>query len=383
MQLQVGMPICWVYQAAAGVPAVRKPGRVTELPTGGVRIRIFDEELNAWAYPVVKPITLRTLDPAAAAALEKLERRVPVSGDEILPHSSTLTAPTQQPAPVPIRDEPPVRFELHVRSKDADLVRCVLRALGDPQRAEATRALLRSHFGREGVEGISPEPFAPLSESLEWTMAPGKLRGRHADLDIRVAYRVLVMRDRCGAVARKLGITSLSVRDRVRRGFDVALDHAADPALERYRRESIPMLRRRAAALRPALEKAFLHISAERAKQKAPDEKTKERRPYRRDVPLDFDVRLAYRVLVGEEPCDAVGRTLGMTGERVLQRLRNGVNLALDHAADPQLDKLRSVGLRGWRQDPSLKSVLERMLSRPQVEPQAATAVRTFSARPR
>ena len=141
-------------------------------------------------------------------------------------------------------------------------------------------------------------------------MAPGRSRGRHPDLDLR-----------------KLGVNSFTVRERVRRGVDVALDHAADPALERYRFESIPMLRRRAAALRPALEKAFLHISAERAKQNACEEKVKEPRAgrYSRDVPPDFDVRLAYRVLVGEEKCDTVARTLGVTGERVLQRVRNGV----------------------------------------------------------
>jgi hypothetical protein len=92
-------------------------------------------------------------------------------------------------------------------------------------------------------------------------------------------------------------------------------------------------------------------------------------------------VRLAYRVLVGEEKCDTVGRTLGVTGVRVLQRVRNGVKLALDQAADPQLDWLRTVSLRCLRQAPALKGVLERMLSMPQTQPQP-TVVRAFSARP-
>src|SRR5881392_3957249 len=80
--LRAGMPICWVHQAAAGVAAVRKPGRVMGFMAGGVRICVFDEEINAWAYPVVKPITLRNIDPAAMAALEGFERRVPAAGLE-------------------------------------------------------------------------------------------------------------------------------------------------------------------------------------------------------------------------------------------------------------------------------------------------------------
>src|SRR5438034_7809163 len=104
------------------------------------------------------------------------------------------------------------------------------------------------------------------------------------------------------------------------------------------------MLRRKASILRPALEKAFLQVSKEKGRQRAIEERIKEPRTgrYSRDVPPDFDVRLAYRVLVQGEKSDTVGMALGITGERVLQRVRNGVKLALDYAADPQLDRLRS-----------------------------------------
>jgi len=366
------MPICWVHQAAAGVAAVRKPGRVMDFMAGGVRICVFDEEINAWAYPVVKPITLRNIDPAAMAALEGFERRVPVAGLESCRYNSAPAMPSGCSSPEPHTDEPPVRLELHMGRKDVDLVRRVVHALGDPQRAEAIRAQLGLQVGREGGEEFSPVSLASLSGTIEQAMPQGRFRGSHPYLDGKVAYRVLVMRGRCRTVAQKLGVTSLTVRDRVRRGVVVALDHAADPALEPYRYESVPMLRRKASILRPALEKAFLQVSKEKGRQRAIEERIKEPRTarYSRDVPPDFDVRLAYRVLVQGEKSDTVGMALGITGERVLQRVRNGVKLALDYAADPQLDRLRSAGLPGLRQAPSLKVALERLLSMLQMQPQ-------------
>jgi hypothetical protein len=47
-----------------------------------------------------------------------------------------------------------VRLEVHVRKHDAALVRGIVRALADPERAGEARALLREHFGAGKAEGL-------------------------------------------------------------------------------------------------------------------------------------------------------------------------------------------------------------------------------------
>src|SRR5581483_4275449 len=342
MDFLEGTPICWLSQATAGVAPVRKSGRITQISRGSAHIRIFDDEVKAWICLRVKPISLRRIKESALAELEELERKYPVVRIDANPFNGAAPALTQSPgAPKPADRESLVRMEVQVRRKDADLVLEVTRALADPSEADAVRALLRTHFG------TNSDLFAQLKE----TPAPGRLHSPHPDLDVRVAYRVLVMRDKCATLARKLGISSPMVRARVRRGVECALSHAADPALKPFGFESIPMLRRRALALQPALERVFLYISKQKPKKTSEEMTDQERCMGRslRDLPPEFDVRLAYRVLIGNEDCEVVGQALGVSGQRVRQRVENGVKLALDHAADPQLERLRSVTLSGLR----------------------------------
>ena len=47
-----------------------------------------------------------------------------------------------------------VRFEVHVRKVDAPLVRGVVNALGDPERENEARALLRERFGSGPATGL-------------------------------------------------------------------------------------------------------------------------------------------------------------------------------------------------------------------------------------
>jgi hypothetical protein len=47
-----------------------------------------------------------------------------------------------------------VRFEVHVRKGDAALVRGVVNALGDPERENEARALLRERFGGGAAAGL-------------------------------------------------------------------------------------------------------------------------------------------------------------------------------------------------------------------------------------
>lgn len=62
-----------------------------------------------------------------------------------------------------------VRVEVHVQKDDADLVRGVARALGDPQRADETRALLLARFAAEGAEGLKALLAAAPLEGIELT----------------------------------------------------------------------------------------------------------------------------------------------------------------------------------------------------------------------
>jgi hypothetical protein len=61
------------------------------------------------------------------------------------------------------------RVEVSVRRDDADLVRGVARALGDPQRADETRALLLARFAAEGAKGLKALLAAAPLEGIELT----------------------------------------------------------------------------------------------------------------------------------------------------------------------------------------------------------------------
>jgi hypothetical protein len=406
MQLREGMAICWVFQPVAGVAAVRKPGRIMELTSGQVRIRTFDEQAKQWTYPLVKPLTLRDIDERAAALLKQLESTFPFDEADaeffggpqgrnsscignleerispLLKQGEEARSPARTeaetaggvPAELKARgaseslvDELPVRVEVHVSEDDAWLVRAIARALADPQRAEAAREVLRPRFAG---------PLAALYERIERTERPatGRWHGHLPELDIRIAYRVIVMRDRCEAVAHALEVNLESVRRRVRCGVDLSLDRAADPALERFRYESMPYLRRRAPVLKPVLERAYLSVMEEKAKAATAPKKAAKRPRGRQPVlPPELDVQLAYRVVVEREQCEKLARMLGLTETRVRQRVRRGIVLVLDQAADPTLEPLRSEGLQQLRRKGfRLKGAFEKVLSSPALKEKLA-----------
>lgn len=72
-----------------------------------------------------------------------------------------------------------IRVEVHVRKEDAPLVRGVARALGDPQRADEARALLRARFGPGGAEGLKALLASAPLEGIDLTRA--RDTGRRVD----------------------------------------------------------------------------------------------------------------------------------------------------------------------------------------------------------
>lgn len=62
-----------------------------------------------------------------------------------------------------------VRLEVHVRSDDAELVRGVAQALGDPDLATETRALLRERFGGGRPRGLKALLASAPLEGIDLT----------------------------------------------------------------------------------------------------------------------------------------------------------------------------------------------------------------------
>jgi hypothetical protein len=60
-----------------------------------------------------------------------------------------------------------VRFEIHVRKGDAALVRGVVNALGDPERENEARALLRERFGSGTATGLKALLTAAPLEGID------------------------------------------------------------------------------------------------------------------------------------------------------------------------------------------------------------------------
>jgi hypothetical protein len=72
------------------------------------------------------------------------------------------------------------RLEVHVRKDDAALVRNVIRGLTNPDQEQATRALLREHFGTDQARGLKALLAAAPLEGIDL----GRARdfGRKVDL---------------------------------------------------------------------------------------------------------------------------------------------------------------------------------------------------------
>jgi hypothetical protein len=72
------------------------------------------------------------------------------------------------------------RLEVHVRKDDVALVRTVIRALANPHQEQATRALLREHFGTGQTQGLKALLAAPPLGGIDL----GRARdfGRKVDL---------------------------------------------------------------------------------------------------------------------------------------------------------------------------------------------------------
>lgn len=62
-----------------------------------------------------------------------------------------------------------VRLEVHVRKDDAALVRGVVDALGDPERENEARALLRERFGTGRTTGLKALLAAAPLEGIDLT----------------------------------------------------------------------------------------------------------------------------------------------------------------------------------------------------------------------
>jgi len=73
-----------------------------------------------------------------------------------------------------------VRLEVQVRKDDAALVRDVVRALGDPDRAPEARALLRERFGAGEAAGLKALLAAAPLEGIDL----GRRRDRGRDVEL-------------------------------------------------------------------------------------------------------------------------------------------------------------------------------------------------------
>ncbi len=73
-----------------------------------------------------------------------------------------------------------VRLEVSVRKADAELVRGVVRALNDPERAEEARMALRERFGEAGPVDLKALLAAAPLEGIDLTRNQGMAR----DVDI-------------------------------------------------------------------------------------------------------------------------------------------------------------------------------------------------------
>ena len=72
------------------------------------------------------------------------------------------------------------RLEVNVRKDDVPLVRNVVRALASPDHEQATRALLREHFGTMQAEGLKALLAAAPLEGVD--LNRGRDVGRDVDL---------------------------------------------------------------------------------------------------------------------------------------------------------------------------------------------------------
>jgi hypothetical protein len=72
------------------------------------------------------------------------------------------------------------RLEVYVRRDDAALVRNVIRALANPDQEQATRALLREHFGTGQAQGLKALLTAAPLEGIKLRRA--RAFGRNVDL---------------------------------------------------------------------------------------------------------------------------------------------------------------------------------------------------------
>jgi hypothetical protein len=73
-----------------------------------------------------------------------------------------------------------VRLEVHVPQEDANLVRSVVRALGDPQRQAETRALLQERFPSAGEIDLKALLASAPLEGIDLT----RDRGFDRDVDL-------------------------------------------------------------------------------------------------------------------------------------------------------------------------------------------------------
>ena len=243
MQHQKGMAVCWCIQPMARVRPNLIPGRVIGIEPGYVRIRVFEAETECWIERPVRPVTLRRIGPQQSALLEKQEATWPVPG---LGNGSKgeskqavdLTQPTK-PATVILSDAAP-----EVPSRG----RVQTTAVAGPDNARQRERRQTSETPRRRSLG----EISDLRESV------GRVGDPDTDLNIRLAYRVLVMGESLGRAGSQAGVSRQRVQQRVRLGVVAALKRTTDPNLKSLRDHGLPMLRRHASALKPVLEMAFL-----------------------------------------------------------------------------------------------------------------------------
>lgn len=244
MQHQVGMAVCWCIQPMARVQPYQIPGRIVGLERGYVCIRVFDEERARWIKGAVRPITVRGITPQQLTLLEQQEATWPVT----LPSGSGEMGQNQE--------DSANRFGNFMRSRSQ--VR--LRSTGGQGDLNVRIASANTLPGASQRSLPSSKPQRSLEEISDLRESIGRVRDPDTDLAIRLAYRVLIVGETLGRV----GLLAEMSRERVRQYLRLGVIYACkgDPKLEKLLHKPLPVLRRHAPVLKPALQTAFLTMPA-------------------------------------------------------------------------------------------------------------------------
>lgn len=281
MEYQKGEAVCWSLQPAARVPVIQIPGRMVGTKPGYVVIRVFDVQESRWIDRPVRPITLRKIGPKQAALLREQEAVWPIASSTVVQNPiekrtnslEKLAAPEGLGTNALFAAASPTVNQCKVDKPENTIKRPAVpgaletNAPASEARPEAQdptchitrRQLSAGQQGQWSAPGNTKRNRS-LERITDLRASIGRVRDPDIDLNLRLAYRVLIAGETLDRVAKLAGVTRERVRQRVRDGVTAALSSVPDPTLKGLCKESLTTLRHHASELKPALENAFLAI---------------------------------------------------------------------------------------------------------------------------